>query len=437
MNQKYLQNYCHSYYKNTRQSEFIKRITVCLVLVGIVMEWGAAVFLAQSTGQVPDNRFIAPMSKPLLYYILHSIGVIAVITGGILAGLSGAYMRLSKPMRVAFWLLQITSITWAFFAYNLDDFMSFRAFGATGSFVWIGCVLIFAGMDRSIWNWLDPTIRILSYVTALFALFAMIAVNFNVYERWESHLVQYMVLLMWFGGWTLLTCGNKYGLRLYLSLFPFLVFILISIVTRTRSWFLMSILIYFALFLVDKRIKHRDRIIKPKYIILYIFIMLFLIASFFFREALSNLFAGLWERRFVDSRTGQYVEFFSQVSIKDLILGRGPKGIWHWGGRNYQFFDNAYLWMLFIGGLPILVSYFFLIIWPGIKSFLKGARENDAVASVLIILWGLTCIGFGTYADPSLSSYCYILYLMAGRCLGYLAETRQTADGGIKIHTTV
>ncbi|MFX0141325.1 MAG: hypothetical protein ACFFDN_47240, partial [Candidatus Hodarchaeota archaeon] len=119
-------------------------------------------FLIHISGGTAEESLFMPRSKPGLYYALHGIGICAVVAAGVLAGFNGEYRRLGRPTRAAFWILQITSITWAFIAYGLEDFVSWRAFGATGPLVWLACVLIFAGMDCSIWKLLDPVIRFIS-----------------------------------------------------------------------------------------------------------------------------------------------------------------------------------------------------------------------------------------------------------------------------------
>jgi hypothetical protein len=187
----------------------------------------------------------------------------------------------------------------------------------------------------------------------------------------------------------------------------------------------MSVFLLIAYFFITMRTELKWTKIGAKFIIiLYILLVVFLSVYAFARQPALNSFDSLKKRMTVDSRSGQYLIFFSQVSLSDLMLGRGPNATYVFGdSEKYQFFDNAYIWMAFIGGLPIMVSYFVLIILPGIKAYFRGARGDDAAASVLIILWGLACTGLSTYSLPSVTPYCFLLYLLAGRCLKFLAET--------------
>ena len=413
-------------YKIIGQYNSDDRLIVALVVIGIIASWGARIFLAQMLGTTEADSIFEPQSKPLLYYALQGIGLGSVIAAGILAGISGEYRKLNRSKRLAFWLLQITNISWAFIAYK-ENIFSFKVLGDTGPFVWLACVLIFAGMNKSIWRLLDPTIRLISYITAAIALYAIISSHNYLVERFESAYVYYMLILMWFGGWTFLTIGNSYGWRSYLRYFPYIVFIITSIFTRTRSWFLMSIILFITHYFVIRRANLRY-IISPILVVLFLLTLLglFLSSGFFANNMIVRASSAFLERAYEDTRTYQYQMFFSDVPVTELILGRGPTGTWNWEGREYQYIDNAYIWMAFIGGLPTMVSFFVLIILPGIKAYIRGARGRDAAAAVLLILYGLACTGFSTYSNPSLTPFCYILYLMAGRCLAYIEEHRNT-----------
>ncbi|MRR55354.1 MAG: hypothetical protein EG822_12745 [Deltaproteobacteria bacterium] len=394
-----------------------------LISAGIIFSWCSLVIVALSIGSTASEDFLDPGSKPAIYYLLHGTGMAALIGGGILAGIKGQYQKLSRPMRFAFWLLMTTSMTWSFIAYDFKDVSSMEVFGATGPFVWFSCVLIFAGMNRSVWRMLEPVILVLAYLTALLAIHSIVTSSVTVEERWLSAPVRYMILLMWFGGWALLTSHESKGLALLLRFLPYLVFILTTIYTQTRSWFLMSLLLLTFYWFVGKRYDENHSRVMGKFLFFSgIMLIAALVSSIFLEEYVSNSIIEFRNRAFEDSRTGQFVDFFSQVSISDLIFGMGPKSTWYWGGKDYQFIDNAYLWMAFIGGIPIVLSYCMLIIYPGFRAYFAGATNNDAAAASLIILWCLSLTGFSTYLNPSLTPHSYLLLLLSGRCLAYLDE---------------
>jgi len=397
-----------------------------LVAIGLTGAWVAWVVAAQSIGTSVDEGVVDPGGKPFLYYACHGIGLVAVILAGILAAINGHYRKLDGLTRWAFWMLQITAITWAAAAYSFKDYASFKAFGATGPFVWMSTVLIFAGMDKRIWPVVNKVVPWISDISAILAIVAVVTTHKDLTDRWLSTPVYYMVLLMWFGGWTLLTSSRSRGLKLYLRSIPYIIFSFLTVVTKTRSWLVMSLLLFLSYWFLNKpttkmkcsEVSHR---VKFSAVILIIFFTV----GFFLKDPLTRSFADLEERALQDTRTGQYVAFFSDVQVADLLLGRGPNGTWNWNGRDYQYFDNALLWMAFIGGIPTTLSYFVLIILPGIKAFGSGTAEINSAAA-LLLLWGLACTGFSTYSNPSLTPYSYLLCLLAGRCLDSFADKRAT-----------
>jgi hypothetical protein len=407
------------------------RLIKILVIIGIVSSWCAAVLVAHSTDVVPPTTFVEPRSKPFIYYIFHALGIASVLSAGALAALKGGFKKLGAGTLMAFWVLVITAVTWALIAYDLEDYLSWAALGATGPVVWLSCVLIFAGMERALWKDLEQVIRILAYLTAVLALVSIVR-NYNyLTERWLSAPVQYMVLLMWIGGWTFITSWECSGWRLYVRYFPFVVFILATVATQTRSWFLMSIFLIITRMLINRSAGKTGRVTPKMLAAAGAFLSLSLFLALIFQDSLLDAYARFAQRATENSRTEQYVVFFSQKTVNDLILGGGPTATWNFGWgeefENYQNFDNTYLWMAFLGGIPLMLSYTTIIIVPGIRAALSGVKKNDAAAASLLILWGLASTGFSTYANPSLTPFSYFLCLLAGRCLIFLEE-RRAAD---------
>ena len=331
--------------------------------------------------------------------------------------------RIDFYLKFSFVLILIASLLWTFISFSFEEILSKKIFSSTGPFVWLSCVLMFSGREQITWIYVKPVIKFIALVTAIMALRQLLLVgNSGNYVRYFSSEVRYMLILMWFGGWVFLSRDkSKYILSL-VWIVPYLVFIVLAIYTRTRSWLLMGVIIFIVDFCFsNKSNRHIDKKqwIKNK-LILSIYISMAIFSVLIFSDEIVGFFNPLADRALTDTRSTQYVEFFSQVSVPDLIFGLGPKATWVWGGEDYQYIDNGYIWIAFIGGMPMLVSYFLLIIFPGFKAFLVGGDKDIVVASILVILWGLACTGLSTYSIPSLSPYCFLLYLLAGRCSGAL-----------------
>lgn len=413
----------------TEQRAIAVRLVELLVITGIIASWCAAVVVAQTTDVVPPEGFVEPRGKPFIYYICHALGMVSVLSAGVLAGFTGGFRKIGALNLMFFWILVLTVSIWSSISYTLEDWISWKALGGTGPIVFLTCVLVFAGMERGVWKRLERVVRGLSYLTALLALLAIVT-NFSyLTERWFSAPVQYMVLLMWLGGWTFLTSWEESGWHRYLRFFPFFVFVLATVATQTRSWFLMSIFVCFMRIWINRTAGTGSGFTPKAAAIIGTFLSLALVMALLFQDALLDAYGRFVMRALDDSRTDQYRVFFAQKSLYDLVLGGGPTATWNYGWgeeyENYQHFDNAYLWMAFLYGIPLMLSYFVLIILPGYRGAFRGARKNDAAAAALLMLWGLACTGFSTYINPSLTTYSYFLCLLSGRCFAFLAEKRE------------
>lgn len=414
------------------------RVVELLVVAAMILSWCAAVIVAQTTDVVPPEGFVEPRGKPFIYYICHGLGMAGILSAGALAAFTGGFKRIGAGNLILFWTLVATVVAWALIAYRLQDYLSWAALGATGPVVWLSCVALFAGMERAIWKRLEQVVRFLAYATALLALVSIVTHYSYLTIRWLSAPVQYMILLMWLGGWTFITSWEESGWRRYLRFFPFVVFVLATVATQTRSWFLMSIFLCFMRIWINKTAGTGSGFTPKVAAIIGTFLSLGLILALLFQDSLVDAYGRFAMRALDDSRTEQYRVFFSQKSFDDLVLGGGPTATWNFGWgeeyENYQNFDNAYLWMAFLYGIPLMLSYTFIIILPGFRAAFKGAKGNDAAAAALLMLWGLACTGFSTYVNPSLTPYSYFLCLLSGRCLAFISEKNGRKNGEVIDH---
>jgi hypothetical protein len=419
---------------STERPALVIRLVELLVITAMIASWCAAVIVAQTTDVVPPEGFVEPRGKLFIYYICHALGMASILSAGALAAFTGKFKRVGTGNLIFFWVMVVTVVTWALISYKLEDYLSWAALGATGPVVWLSCVALFAGMERAIWRRLEQVIRLLSYLTALLALVSIVTNYSYLTIRWYSAPVQYMILLMWLGGWTFLTSWEEGGWQRYLRFFPFAVFVLATVATQTRSWFLMSIFVCFMRIWINRTAGTGSGFTPKLAAIIGIFLSLGLILALLFQDSLLDAYGRFAMRALDDSRTDQYRAFFSQKSFEDLILGGGPTATWNYGWgeeyENYQNFDNAYLWMAFLYGVPLMLSYTVIIILPGFRAAFSGAKRNDAAAAALLMLWGLACTGFSTYINPSLTPYSYFLCLLSGRCLAFLSEHKELKEQG-------
>ena len=114
------------------------------------------------------------------------------------------------------------------------------------------------------------------------------------------------------------------------------------------------------------------------------------------------------------------------VPSLDLLIGTGPRGTWRMGNRDYGYVDGVYFFLLFLGGIPLLISYLYIVIYPAVRCFfLKGFSlygSFDFACIFMATIWGLVMTGLGTYTAPELKINHYIVLLCVGRCWEVLSN---------------
>jgi hypothetical protein len=394
-------------------------VIAALTVVGLISGWVATIYtIEQSIITVsPDHKFVMNVEKGAIYYGAHGMSICFLMAAGVLAALDGCWKVLSPGARLAFSVLLIETVLWATVDYNIDELLSSKIFGATGPFVWLSLLIVFAGVKRNLWVYLSPTIQALAYASALLGLLTFVTLGFASYQG-ASQYTEYTKLLMWFGGWTLLGATRITGWRLVVRLFPTMCLIPIALCSQSRSLAIDSFLLVFAFVILRAREKgSMARAVPLLVAICGLQIAAALVIYAIAPQTIAASVSGLNARLTEDTRTGQYRDFFAVVPVTDLLLGRGPKGTWYWASfGEYQFFDNGYIWMLFIGGVPTLVCYLKIVVWPSIEVFRMKLGGEDGAALALTGLWGICLAGLSVFTLPGVEVDNFIILLFVGRC---------------------
>jgi hypothetical protein len=290
--------------------------------------------------------------------------------------------------------------------------------------VWVSLVFVFAGADSRILAISEQLTRWLAYLTAALTLRALWQAGPLSYGFGLSKPVLYITLLMWTAGWTLLDSTALTGRRACVRALPFLVLALTAVSALARSWTAQCILLAAIFLLLRQRLHGGTRTLLTIGFALLLVTGAGAIVYSALPEHTSSITA-LGDRMGDDTRSGQYTDFFADVHPLELLVGRGPTGTWFWSVvGDYQFFDNGFLWMLFIGGVPTLVSYTAIVLWPAFRLLQCRPGPGDAGAACMLLLWGVALAGLSTFTLPSISLAGCLVCLWAGRCHLALARLR-------------
>lgn len=390
-----------------------------MVVLGLCSAWLAAVLpiLYSTTFVGPDGSMLLQVQKPAAYYFAHAVAIMSALGSGLLAAICGRMKVIGFSGRVALVALFISATSWALFSYSAEEILSKAIFGATGPFVWLILLMVLAGTNQRVWEATDRNQRILAYATALLAFRELFASHFVRYHGYTKY-TGYTLLLMWLAGWTLLTSTRVTGWRLVVRFVPFIALVLTAICSLSRSWTLLSCLL-FCTFVVlrAKEQGSPQRAIRALLTICGLAAIASIMVIWLLPGTMDEGVQAFKARLFEDTRTSQYRAFFRVVPVTSLLLGNGPKGTWYWQGMGeFQYFDNGYLWMLFIGGVPTMTAYYVLVIRPALRVFRNLPARTDAAAAILLVFWAIALAGVSTFALPGTSITSMSVCLWAGRC---------------------
>ena len=391
------------------------------LVAGLVAAWAATVIASETA---PGDNLLNQESKPGLFYVLHGFAILIVMGVGVRCLLAGRLRRLRPGVQLSFVVLFCSAAAWSLTSYTWGEIFSPVIFGATGPFVWFSLLFLVAGTDPGVWKAINLTIGALTCCSTVLALRALFTSTGFVYGMAYSKITMYVTILVWLSGWTLLTGTRKRGWTLFLRTIPFLTFVLLAVYSEARSWITLSLVL--SGFFLRLRYKEHGSIrtvlaavVGGAIVAVVSAMCVYAIAP----ERIQNSLDGLKDRLYDDTRSSEYDDFAADVPLSDLLFGRGPTGTWYWsvGGDN-QFFDNGYLWMLFIGGVPTLLSYCAIVVLPALQAVWWQPRGLDGAAVFLVLLWALALTGLSTFTLPSLSFTNYLIALFAGRCHAFVAR---------------
>ena len=406
-----------------------------LILVALVCKCIAGVMVAARTGLVdnPVSGYTADSeaAKSAAYYLLHGVSLLAFIFGGALA-FRTHWRIVPKWALLAFLLLQSLNVMWTFLEFTGQRYSGlWQMSGDQGPLVWLSGLGLFAGLDRRLWPRLESLLRVLALAAIPLLLYACVRAPSDGHVIGASSSLQLLVLAWWPVAWVFLESATAVGWSRYRYHLSYVLLIVVALLCRSRSWFLVSVLLLPARYWLSNRASVGCAYLQwelRRETLLSLFgacLVAGLILSM--RPAWAyDAWSGLNERLTEDTRTAQYTWFFDSVDPGTLILGQGPNATYDFGNSSdYLYFDNFYLLALFRGGVPLLLSYIVLALVPAVLGVSRGWSGPELSAAIILVFWGIMLGGVSTFIGPFLTFYNFIVYLLVGRC--YLAMSRQGA----------
>ena len=393
---------------------FCAKLATSGLLASFAADWIKSSLISESALEGGLSMSVSDMVMPIQWSLSTGYALFAIILAGFLVGLQKSFSRAGMDLKIAYFGLLI----WSLFIYVpdfisgffLNEFIYFK-----GPASWLSCTAIFLGASDYIWNTLKRTLKYLVFLATLLTAYSIATSNGLDRVQLLRELGGYVFLMQYLVLWWFLSQDKK--ITSFKIITPMIILVISAFLIITRSLILTCGLYFIAKIYIDKRSSGQKNI--------NIFLLYAIGAILFFSGALyllfisgllSSSFENLAERLDEDTRSDQYVVFFSQVDPSELILGKGSRATWFWQGGDYGSIDGSYTLMAFIGGLPLVLTYTYILVngpFRVLKS--KILDRNTLAAATCCFFWALALTGFGIYSAPEAKFSHYILMIFSGR----------------------
>lgn len=300
----------------------------------------------------------------------------------------------------------------------IDLFINDISLGETlfGNLAVTMCILPFGiclGFNTAIWNkiqnitrWLLPILIIFCWISCI-----KLVVEYGLFvytgdtPAKEIYSALFVVVWMWLIGST--SKKNPFVYFVLVNMF------LLAMFCRSRGWLIQS---SFMILVVLFSCKDRNKLTNF-FSGIVILCMALIVVSYFVPDLIESIIVRLGE----DSRSSQYEQFFSQVSLLDLIIGGGGGATYTFNSwDNYKYIDNQILgWMFHYGIIPIFVFLYFAVkaIFSRIECLESDERESLRFGKFAILAYICAMLGLSIYFSIGVNINTVFIEIIIGRIL--------------------
>lgn len=386
-----------------------------LAAASLLASLAATIVVGRSTTySAPSVRIV---QKSTAYYVLHGTDILCVSAAGVLAWLQYSRRTVPRYFRLTLVVFIGVGIIMGVRGLSLGGILSLRVFGSTGPFICGISLLALAGARASNWHFFHHFFLVIGAVSVVVVATAIVSVEVAGRAGLTS-IGSAAGTLFYCGAWLVLRNPGRVTASALLGWVQLGVFVVVAVLTQTRLDFVMI-----ALFLVGWGLAvRREKKSLPVAVALGMgtlviagFVvsagMIFLPQAGVVRQSINGVLARAGD----DTRSGQLVNFFSDVAPVELLTGRGSEATWLWNGIEWAGgTDVGYLSLLLYGGVPLLACYLLLHGYPAWHAAF-AARDSEVLACAIVAgLWGTVML---SSAMPTFDAGYYIVLLCVGRCV--------------------
>jgi hypothetical protein len=400
----------------------LRHIAMILIAVGMIASLMVIVDRTRAEVAHPiDENTDALFGDPSIsedkgteYYVYHSVEIVSLLTAGAIS------FYLYRPgdrsyAKSCFVLLMLAAGVMTVRGYTTSELLSSELVGMTGPVPFAVSLLAFFSAVPRNWRFLRWVYTAWAAAGSVFVVAMALSTPMDNRLQAVGALRNHLNALLFPAAWLVLDRQSTRTWVRFARWLPLAVFTGGSILVQTRLNFVMILTVLGAYFYSER--KSRGLLVRVFVSIIFCALVLgegvLVFSDFQFGQKVVNLTNQFRDRMDEDTRTGQLQEFFADVSPSELVLGRGSRAYWIWGGHRWDSaVDLGYLSLLFFGGLPLLITYCLFHLLPAFQSLRHSVSGIQSTCALVTLLW---VIRMFSSSYPGLSAdYCFVLFCVGG-----------------------
>lgn len=269
------------------------------------------------------------------------------------------------------------------------------------------------GFDSAIWNIIKNQILLISSLLGIIFFLAVFSFWGQYGMKWPMNASYKGVFTYWITSvWILTFIYNNDKKKRKIVYFMDIMVIIAAFITQSRAWVLQTLLLLFVTFVLLERKNKGFKILMGCVLVLIVLVAI----SYVF----PNIAGSLFGRGLEDTRSGQYVVFFSQHKFSDLFFGLGLNATYRYLGNSaYPYFDNQFMFIMFhYGMLPVIM---WLIVFFSVFKR-KKLHTNEDIQTVraakfvgFFVL--MAYLGLSTYYQIELGYSSVLIMILFGNAI--------------------
>lgn len=276
--------------------------------------------------------------------------------------------------------------------------------------------VVVLGADENIYEGINRLALILCLVMACLTLYheSQLLFQYGVVRSKSSAIYPYLVNSICL--WTFGSFNSSYWKNRTLKIVELCMVVVGCFLTMSRGYTLIGIILIYLFYCYGNSENEHATPFSTHIKFALTMIVLFALAQYVFPTYFSELLG----RLNADTRSGQYIDFFSQVSLSQLILGQGMNASYSFSRfSSYSYIDNAFLVMVFRYGIIQMIAIMYLTfrsIYLCWKRRINGSWQ-------LIFVWLLMSSGCSVYMEYNMGIPYLLVWISVGKILSNNYET--------------